>query len=276
MVKYFYLGKSVYEFCKLNNLVYANVVHSIIYYRKKYESDIYFDMSMEKIVDMVMKKQIKKQKQKNIVRVIKIVDDDITKYNVFNTCKILGIDYNSVYRLKKLSISIREAILMILYFHDKNSADGSLSISKQRVDFVLQHKTDFNNGNLTLVEFVGYYRLYHDMEIVNLFMCKREKIIRKMIVSKMMKLGFSNNYYFNDSLVSSLIELQWKLLDKTYLNKELQIINYYNLYLSGRLYDLLKKETQNGILRLDKENANEKSLLDMVPNDYNNRMKEWS
>lgn len=257
--KYFYKDKTVYNYCKTNELMYQNVTMSIRYYNKKTNKDL------NEIIDRVIIKYLKLKEIKRIKRVFIYIKNS-SKLNLTYISKELNLNYNALKRIESFKFTKEQSIKILWFLSDKKDKEGKLAISTKQIKKIckiLRTKEVIKIDDLFIICFIniGYEDYY------NLFLEKRKKYMTKLIFRYLNLFNLNKDLFFD--VYQELLLKQMEIFHKNCSRNIPQIMKYYNLYLKGYLIELLKnlkKEKTN--LSLFSIKYDDVTYLETISNEY--------
>ncbi len=260
-VKYHYQDITVYLFCKINELIYKNVIGSILYYKKRYMN---YAQDINRTIDMVLKKQIiltERKKQK--IAFLEILNNEI---NITKGAKALNINVQAVYKLKKYGFSAKDSIIILYFLADCNIQDRK--ISKKRINEILNELKSYNYTK-DYAHLFCYYYLECDTitHIINLSKSMLTYNIHSVANYYCMKLT-------PEDLEDILQNINMKIIEminekKILLNGSSQIKSYIYKSVKKQIYDSLKEiKMYANQAHFEDEIGENRTLMDIIPNEY--------
>ncbi len=155
-VKYNYQNTTLYQFCKINGFIYKNIIASILYYTKRYQK---YSQNKNEAIDMVIGRQTilaERRIKKNAF--LAILND---RFNITKIAKVLHINIQAIYKLKKYGFSLRQSMIILYFLADYDIEDRRISI--KRIRHILE-ELKIQNYTKEYAYLFCYYYLGYDTQ----------------------------------------------------------------------------------------------------------------
>lgn len=238
MIKWFYKGISIRQYCNIYGLSYSN----LYYHLKK------VDTINDEVIFNIIKEQEQKSKQNQIKLAIKqtIENDDIKIYQ--NALIKLKINKRHATYLYNKGYSYKKIIILSWFYYDKQNSNNEKILSLKKLKYLISKQ--YLQNNKTLLDIVVFSMLKNKIaqeELYNLVYPYFNAIIKKELQTS----NIPPMIEIKNDIMSFSFSYLLDILPNIYLMNQQQIGKYISISIKWRIHDYIRAEYITPNISLD-------------------------